>query len=209
MIRTFVSARSELAREGLAAIVRGDARLALAGEGRLEDLERAFVAIDPDVLLEAREETLAMPRAFDVPTVALVDDPREAWVQNVESEERGGFALLGNDASPAQVVAAIVAVAAGLVAVQPRALARYGDAANVEVREPVAAIATRVEKLTPRERDVLAQLARGVANKTIASDLGISEHTVKFHVASIFAKLGAASRTEAVAQGVRHGLIML
>ncbi len=205
MIRTFVSARTERARENLRAVVRGDARLALAGDGRLEDLERAFGALDPDVLLEARDESLASPRGFDVPTVALVDDPRDAWAQSLENEERGGFALLGNDAAPSEIVAAIVAVAAGLVAVQPRALARYDLV-------PVAAVVAappHVERLTPRERDVLGELARGVPNKTIASDLGISEHTVKFHVASIFAKLGAASRTEAVAQGVRHGLIML
>jgi DNA-binding CsgD family transcriptional regulator len=63
--------------------------------------------------------------------------------------------------------------------------------------------------LTPRERGVLAEVARGVPNKTIAGRLGISEHTVKFHLASIFAKLGVSSRTEAVAQGVRLGLVML
>jgi NarL family two-component system response regulator YdfI len=56
---------------------------------------------------------------------------------------------------------------------------------------------------------VLGELARGVPNKTIAARLAISEHTVKFHIASIFAKLGVASRTEAVTQGVRRGLIML
>ena len=63
--------------------------------------------------------------------------------------------------------------------------------------------------LTPREVEVLGELARGVPNKTIAGRLAISEHTVKFHIASIFAKLGVASRTEAVTQGVRLGLIML
>jgi len=56
---------------------------------------------------------------------------------------------------------------------------------------------------------VLAELARGVPNKTIAARLAISEHTVKFHVASIFAKLGVASRTEAVAHGIRLGLVMV
>ena len=192
VIRTFVSARSEPTRDGLAAVVRGDARLTL-------------VARDPDVLLEARDEPLALPRGFEVPTVALVDDPREAWTQRYD-EDRGGFALLSNDATPAEIVAAIVAVAAGLVAVQPRAVARFELA---PVSATAAATPPHVERLTPRERDVLTELARGVANKTIASNLAISEHTVKFHVASIFAKLGAASRTEAVAQGVRHGLIML
>jgi len=65
------------------------------------------------------------------------------------------------------------------------------------------------ESLTARERDVLAMLARGLANKRIAERLGLSEHTVKFHVASILAKFGAATRTEAVTIGVRRGLVML
>ncbi len=194
MIRTFVSARSLLAREGLAAIVRGDARLELAGSGDVDDLERAIVDANADVLLSGDR---ARDRQSDVPTVAIVDDPQDAWSRAAFDDERSGFALLGNDASPGEIVAAIVAVAAGLVAVQPRTLARDDAPRGV------------TERLTPRERDVLGELARGVPNKTIAADLGISEHTVKFHVASIFAKLGAASRTEAVAQGVRHGLIML
>jgi DNA-binding NarL/FixJ family response regulator len=65
------------------------------------------------------------------------------------------------------------------------------------------------EALTPRELEVFAMLAEGVGNKTIAWKLGISEHTVKFHVASIMSKLHATSRTEAVAIGIRRGLIML
>ncbi len=203
MIRTFVCARTALAREGLAAIVRGDVRLELAGEGRLEDLERTIVAVHPEVVLAHDTRPALAHRTLDVPTVALVDDPHDEWSRAALDDERGAFAVLGNDATPSEIVAAIVAVAAGLVAVQPRTLAR-DDAP----RTPVLAPEPR-ERLTPREIDVLGELARGVPNKTIAGDLGISEHTVKFHVASIFAKLGVASRTEAVAQGVRHGLIML
>ncbi|MFN2459342.1 MAG: response regulator transcription factor [Candidatus Velthaea sp.] len=67
----------------------------------------------------------------------------------------------------------------------------------------------RRRRLTPRERDVLEQLARGAGNKAIAQRLGLSEHTVKFHVASILAKLGAATRTQAVTIGVRRGMVML
>ena len=66
-----------------------------------------------------------------------------------------------------------------------------------------------VEALTARERQVLGMLALGLANKEIASRLSLSEHTVKFHVAAILGKLGAASRTEAVAIGIRQGLILL
>ncbi|MGK2965089.1 MAG: response regulator transcription factor, partial [Tepidiformaceae bacterium] len=65
------------------------------------------------------------------------------------------------------------------------------------------------EPLTSRELDVLRQLALGLPNKTIAFNLGISDHTVKFHVSAVLAKLGAASRTEAVMLAARRGLLPL
>ena len=65
------------------------------------------------------------------------------------------------------------------------------------------------EPLTPREIEVLALVAEGFSNKGIADELGISDQTVKFHVASITGKLGAANRTEAVRLAVRRGLIVL
>jgi DNA-binding NarL/FixJ family response regulator len=74
------------------------------------------------------------------------------------------------------------------------------------VPQPAAEPAT---PLTSREREVLRMLADGAANKTIAWKLGISEHTVKFHVAQILAKLNAGTRTEAVTLGIRQGLILL
>ena len=201
MIRTIVSASSELARAGLAAVVRGDARLALVGEAAPADLARIVDALDPDVVLEQRDGGDGSSYA---PSVALVDDPRAAWESDVLAFERGARAILARDADPREIVAAIVAVAAGLIAVQPRAFATSGSVAPLDGNP-----ARTIERLTPREVDVLEELARGVPNKTIAGRLNISEHTVKFHVASIFAKLGVASRTEAVAQGVRLGLIML
>jgi DNA-binding NarL/FixJ family response regulator len=63
------------------------------------------------------------------------------------------------------------------------------------------------EEITSRETDVLRMLAEGLVNKDIATRLGISEHTVKFHISSILDKLGASTRTEAVALGIRRGLI--
>jgi DNA-binding CsgD family transcriptional regulator len=64
-----------------------------------------------------------------------------------------------------------------------------------------------VEALTAREHDVLARVADGLPNREIAHALGISEHTVKFHLASIFGKLGVSTRTEAVQRGLRLGVI--
>ena len=74
---------------------------------------------------------------------------------------------------------------------------------------PIGDESELVESLTARELDVLELLAQGLANKAIADRLGISDQTVKFHVASITSKLGAANRTDAVRLGVRRGLIAL
>jgi DNA-binding NarL/FixJ family response regulator len=76
-------------------------------------------------------------------------------------------------------------------------------------RVPVPDVTDPVEPLTRRELDVLDLLAEGLPNKVIADRLGISDQTVKFHVASIYAKLGAANRTDAVRRAVRRGLLML
>ncbi len=65
------------------------------------------------------------------------------------------------------------------------------------------------DALTPREREVLEMLAEGLSNKEIAWRMNISEHTVKFHLASVFAKLDVSTRTEAVMQGLRRGLLMM
>ena len=102
-----------------------------------------------------------------------------------------------------------VAADADLVIAQPAALAATSaPPPGVSSRTP-ADDGPLPEALTPRELDVLGLLAEGRGNRDIATTLGISEHTVKFHVGSILAKLGASSRTEAVTLGVRQGLIML
>jgi DNA-binding NarL/FixJ family response regulator len=74
-------------------------------------------------------------------------------------------------------------------------------------REATPADEPLLEQLTPRERTVLALVADGLPNREIAHELDISEHTVKFHLASVFGKLGASSRTEAVRRGLQLGLI--
>lgn len=205
MIRTLVCATSELTRAGLVAIVRGDARLDLAGETTPEALAARVRSLDPDVVLEERDRAT---ERLSTPSVALVDDPAIVWANERDARgEVGAHAILGRDASPGEIVGAIVAVAAGLVAVQAQTL---GNAfARPRSHATEAASEASRERLTPREIDVLGELARGVPNKLIAARLRISEHTVKFHVASIFAKLAVTNRTEAVTQGVRLGLVML
>jgi DNA-binding NarL/FixJ family response regulator len=117
------------------------------------------------------------------------------------------WAYLPRDTTAERLVAAIEAVVGGLVAVDPslagRLLARGAPGSSVSAAESGG------EALTEREREVLQLVALGLPNKQIARRLGISEHTVKFHVAAILAKLGAASRTEAVHLGARRGLVTL
>jgi DNA-binding NarL/FixJ family response regulator len=115
-----------------------------------------------------------------------------------------GAACLPTSADEREIAAAVQAVASGLVAMRSELfdelLQRSGGANG---RRP----AELVEPLTPREQQVLRLLAGGFANKHIAHDLGISEHTAKFHVGRILGKLDAATRAEAVAIGLRDGLI--
>lgn len=198
MIRTVVSASSALARAGLAAVLHGDSRVAVVGESTPAELSHMIATLEPDVVVEQGEPQF---EAVQTPSVVLVDDPRAVWRNEIPPHDERARAVLSRDATADEIVAAVVAVAAGLVAVQPHTLA-----ASMEFVTP--GLADR-ERLSPRESEVLIQLARGAGNKQIAAALTISEHTVKFHLASIFAKLGVSSRTEAVTQGVRRGLIML
>jgi DNA-binding CsgD family transcriptional regulator len=110
----------------------------------------------------------------------------------------GDFAgVLPEDAAPAQLDAALRAVAAGLI-VRPPSVPQPGFAGLPEESAPA---------LTPREVEVLAALADGLGNKAVARRLGISPHTVKFHIESLFRKLGAATRAEAVAKGLRRQIV--
>jgi len=113
--------------------------------------------------------------------------------------------VLPADVAAVQLISAVVAVAKGLVVLPPGELALA--AASTRTRNGGAA--ELFEPLTPREKEVLQMLASGLGNKQIAAYLKISEHTAKFHVASILSKLGASSRTEAVSLGLRRGLILL
>ena len=106
---------------------------------------------------------------------------------------------LTENAGPAQIDAALRAVAAGLTVRDP-ALAFTGFARLDDTEAPL---------LTRRELDVLGALGDGLSNKAVGRRLGVSQHTVKFHLESLFRKLGVTSRTEAVRKGLRQRLIEL
>ena len=112
--------------------------------------------------------------------------------------------VLAADVEPAQVAAALEAAVCGLLVLAPGEVGAARAAGGApDLPDEL------VEPLTPREKEVLRLLAGGLSNKEIAVRLKLSEHTAKFHVASILGKLGAASRAEAVSIGMRHGLILL
>jgi DNA-binding NarL/FixJ family response regulator len=128
--------------------------------------------------------------------IALSGDPAGLWVP--ATRRLGLRAVLPLRATAQELAGAVCAVDAGLLVLHPDVLApsMAGD--------PAVASGT---PLTSREREILELMADGAHNRSIAARLAISRHTVKFHVASILTKLGARSRTEAVALALRSGLL--
>ena len=136
----------------------------------------------------------------ELPAVVLLDDSREAGAVG----DDGARGYVRREASAAVLAAAVQAVAAGMLVVDPE-LAGVA----LPLGAPAAAEGRVASTLTGREEEVLRLLALGLPNKAIALELGISEHTVKFHVGSILGKLGASSRTEAVMAAARRVLLAL
>jgi len=198
MITVFIVAPTPALRAGLRAMLAGEG-LQVVGEAPAPALTLAA-----DVVLLAGEDPGAAARALageeGAAIVVLSDDSRLPGL--LRALPLSGWALVSPDGGPEELRAAVGAAAQGFVAV-PRQLAD-----QLVAPRPVMLDAS-TESLTPRESEVLTLLSEGLPNKQIALRLQISEHTVKFHIASIFAKLGAASRTEAVSIGARQGLITL
>ena len=212
MIRVFIVALSPLVRAGLESLLaaRGVEVVGSAGTvdalgSRLSDAEPEVVLIDisgepSEPVFEALAES---DLASELALVVLAD--RSMPGSSAEALRAGVRAVLPSDVSPSQLVAALEAAAVGLVVLHPREV----EAVFPAIAPASGALADLAEPLTRREREVLQRLASGAANKEIAAELAISEHTVKFHIASILGKLGAESRTEAVALGIRRGLVLL
>jgi two-component system nitrate/nitrite response regulator NarL len=177
LIRVWIETASAVSRAGLRTLLEGQ-----------PEIELADSASDADVLL--RDE--APDHAGAAPSVVLSDE-RSAH----DALRSGARAFLPRDAGAEQIIAAIHAVAAGLVAFPADEQAAFQAFPSEQIAEP----------LTPRELEVLEMLAEGLTNKIIAHHLAISEHTAKFHVNSILAKLNAGTRTEAVMRGIRLGLV--
>jgi DNA-binding NarL/FixJ family response regulator len=222
MIRVVVVASALAVRAGLSALLSPDQGVEVIGAAaQLSDL----VELPPqtDVLvLEAeqadRPELERLAYAPEPVAVLLLFTGDAGTVRLLSGLPLRSWGLLPLESSTEELLAALNAVQEGLLvgapALKEPLLAAYfaiAERPDVGSNQPAGPSQDEplVEPLTERESEVLQLLAQGLANKQIARALGISEHTVKFHVSAVYAKLGAASRTEAVRLGARQGLVVL
>jgi DNA-binding NarL/FixJ family response regulator len=209
VIRVLIFAESARSRERLEELLDGRRIEVVGTASSVETVAEALAEQDADVLLvevssdtaEELLETLAVTGVTEETAVVVLLD-QSAPVSASQVRQAGVRGVLSGGVSAEQLRVAIEAAASGLFVLHPNEV-------RPERASRARAATALPEPLTGRERQVLGMLGAGLGNKEIASRLKISEHTAKFHVASILGKLGASSRTEAVAIGLRRGLILL
>jgi NarL family two-component system response regulator LiaR len=208
-IRVLLVDDHAVVREGLRTYLQLHDDLAVVGEAADgAEAVRAAEALRPDVVLmdlkmpvldgvgamRALRERLPSARV-----IALTSFTDEATLLPALHAGAAGYLL--KNVQPQELHRAIVAAHAGEALLDPAVAARLLEA----IAQPAGAPAP--ERLTPREREVLALLGRGYANKRIARELGVAEKTVKTHVGHVLAKLGVTDRTQAALLAVREGLV--
>ncbi|MEX1071568.1 MAG: response regulator transcription factor [Anaerolineales bacterium] len=207
MIRTAILASTPALRSGLRALLNTDEDIEVLAESaslaQLHELDGLDVLIMAADELPAQELRGVLADAEPPPALLLLSDDPTAGLMLMRLQVRA-WGLLPPETSEEELIAAVHALHEGLMTASPALIQPLlGTAAlSPEINE-------LTEELTARELDVLQLLAQGFPNKQIALSLDISEHTVKFHSSSIYAKLGVTNRTEAVRRGVRLGLITL
>jgi two-component system, NarL family, response regulator YdfI len=210
MIRVLIKASSSIAKAELEALVRSAPSMRVfpepfdehgTGEHPTRDMEPDVILADLESPDDEMAPELLNQAGGPVPVILLVRGPTAEWP---DAFRRGARAVLPRNLTGSQIAAAIEAAVAGLCVLHPSELESLFLSPRVnETPESLP------EALTLREIEVLRLLADGLANKEIAARLSISEHTAKFHVASIMGKLGAESRTEAATMGIRRGLVLI
>lgn len=209
-VKILVGAAYPVIREGLRALLstQGEPVVGVAGTPR--EILDAALAQQPTVAVLDRDLEEGTPvdavrlLAAEVPDVAvlLLTEPG-AEADTLEALQAGARGCVWRGATGEELGAAARALAAGEVV-----LSLGGPGQNSVFSERYAMAQVRQE-ITPREMEVLRLLAQGLSNKAIAQGLGITESTVKYHIAALLAKLGASTRTEAVAVAYRRGLLAL
>jgi DNA-binding NarL/FixJ family response regulator len=207
MNRVLVIASSPIVGAGLEAMLREDSRFVVLTNLSASTATAHHARSDVLLIEIATADKLAGHSAFlrddAPPTVLLADHLRRAELRR--ALHSGVRAILPRNATGPEIMAAIEGAAAGLVVLGSEDM----DALLPADAEVVPTEVIPGEALSSRELEVLAMLAEGLGNKDIAARLKISEHTVKFHVSSILGKLRATTRGEAVARGVREGLVVI
>jgi DNA-binding NarL/FixJ family response regulator len=206
MIRVLLVAPSPALRAGLRSLLASDARVEVVGEAaRLVDFDLDENEADIVIMLASNasfsDASTSLSTSFgltlpdSIAMLLLSDSPLPA---SDALRARPAWGILPSDVSPEELLAAVHALAEGLI-VGTRALLLPDEPSEPLAHGP----------LTERELEVLNLLSKGLANKQMAAALGISEHTIKFHVSSIYSKLNATNRTEAIRAGLRGGWIAL
>ena len=212
-MRVLIPASSEVVRAGLESLLATAPTFQVVGSFPIGTALAQFEDLQPDVVLLDLESLAdeAMSPAIgsggivrNSALVILTDNPENFSV--ADALRSGVQAILPRTATSEEIVAAVQASVVGLVVLHSDVLHSVlspipsGEQPELESSDQI---------LTLGEIEVLRMIAEGLGNKEIASKLRISDHTVKFHISSIFAKLGASSRTEAVTIGIRGGMIMV
>ncbi|MBA2364554.1 MAG: response regulator transcription factor [Chloroflexia bacterium] len=204
MVRVLVVSPFPTVRAGLRALVEGHGDLVVA---------EARMSVDQDGLASTTADVALIDGEADIAAIAALARARPDLGVVLMGGKLPGDLTVGHaargylrrDAGEEEILAAVRAVARGLTVVDPVRIEEL--LAPPEGRQRVQP--PEGETLTRREMEVLQLIADGLPNKTIATQLGISEHTAKFHVSSVLSKLGAFSRTEAVSTAARRGLLVL
>jgi NarL family two-component system response regulator YdfI len=213
VIRVLIVAAYASVRAGLHSLLADADGCAVVGAvSGSEELERVLLDAPPDVVLfddnEGDGERVLQVLSGSGAGLVLLGEQRSGY-QRLAGRALAGWAYLLKEAEGAEIAAAVRAAAAGLIALDRSLASLLAPAVAVAGEAAFPPTPLTGEALTGREREVLQLMAEGLQNKQIARRLSISQHTVKFHVASVLAKLGAASRTEAVTLGARRGYVTL
>jgi DNA-binding NarL/FixJ family response regulator len=168
------------------------------------DEEDSILLIMSDEISDEDNTSLLGLGRLELPVLIITED--RSLIRSIADSNISVWGILPPDASLEELTSAIKSIQEGLLVFPATFLSSLKKTTLFETQPGESEM---IEPLTPREREVLELLAEGLANKQIALELDISDHTVKFHISSIYAKLGAASRTEAVRLGLQNGLITL